>query len=123
MSALSDLSLEAIKELGGRAPAQKIAAHVADRLDPDEYRDTTWNGFVAQVRNALRSIGGNGLPSAVSVSGEYVQVALLSVEEYRTVVGEYMSRAQANRDVAQRFIDECAAVHGVVIDVRVEATA
>ena len=114
---LSDLALEGIRTLGGRAPAQRIAEYVADHMSEDAYRNTTWNGFVSQVRNALRVIGTNGLPSAVSVSGEYVEVPLLSVDEYRTVVGGYAKRASANLTLAQRFADECHAVHGERIDV------
>ena len=120
---LSDLALEGIRTLGGRAPAQRIAEYVADHLSEEGYRGATWNGFVAQVRNALRTAGSNGLPSAVSVEGEYVQVPLLSVDEYRTVVGGYTKRASANLTLAQRFADECQAVHGVTIDVAAAVTA
>lgn len=119
MTALSDLALDAIKTLGGRAPARRIAEHVADHLDADEYRQITWNGFVSQVRGGLRSLGANGLPSAIAVGGDYVQTELLTVEEYRTVIGSYVARADANLALAQRFAAECAEVHGVSIEVPV----
>lgn len=117
MSTLSELALEAIKSLGGRAPVQRIADHVHDAMDPEDYRDLTWNGFVSQVRTALRAVGANGLPSAVAVGGDYVQVPLLDVEEYRLVIAGYVNRASANLALAQRFSDECSEVHGVTIAV------
>lgn len=123
MSNLNELSREAIATLGGRAKSWQIAERVAAQMDADDYRDITWNGFVSQVRNALRAPAGNGLPAAVAVSGEYVQTALLDVEEYRVVVTGYMKRADANLDLARRFADECLNVHGVTIAIPHERAA
>lgn len=117
MSNLNELSRDAISVLGGRAPAWRIAEHVHQQLDADDYRDITWNGFVSQVRNALRAPSSNGLPAAVAVAGEYVQTTLLDVAEYRAVVAGYVKRADANLDLARRFAEECRHVHGVDITV------
>jgi hypothetical protein len=73
------------------------------------------HGFVAQVRNALRAKDSDGLPQAVSVGGEYVQSALLTFEQYRAVVSQYLKRGYANLDRAKRFDARCVAAHGVSV--------
>lgn len=113
MSDLTRLAREAVTELGGHAPAWQIAEHVEAQLSADDYRDITRAGFVAQVRNALRAKGSDGLPQAVSVGGEYVQTALLTFDQYRSVVNQYLRRGYANLDRAKRFDAKCRGAHGV----------
>ena len=115
MSDISDLAIVAIESLGGHAPAWKIAEHVAANMSEDDYYDATRSGFIAIVRNALRVADGDGLPSAVSVNGEYVQTSMLDVEQFRSVVGGYLKRSSANRIVAEKFDARCVAVHGVSV--------
>lgn len=115
MSDISDLAMVAIQELGGHAPAWKIAEHVAANMSEDDYYDATRSGFVAIVRNALRVADGDGLPSAVSVNGEYVQTSMLNVEQYRVVIYGYVKRSASNRTVAEKFNARCVAVHGVSV--------
>lgn len=113
MSDLARLAREAVAELGGHAPAWQIAEHVEAQLSTDDYRDITRAGFIAQVRNALRAKGSDGLPQAVSVDGEYVQTALLTLGQYRSVVNQYLKRGYANLDRAKRFDAKCLGAHGI----------
>jgi len=115
MSDLARLAREAVEALGGHAPAWRVAEHVEAQLSEDDYRDITRAGFVAQVRNALRAKDSDGLPQAVSVGGEYVQSALLTFEQYRAVVSQYLKRGYANLDRAKRFDARCVAAHGVSV--------
>lgn len=115
MSDISDHALTAIEALGGHAPAWKIAEHVAANMSEDDYYDATRSGFVGIVRNALRVADSGGLPSAVSVNGEYVQTSLLDVDQYRVVVNGYLKRVRSNRTIAEKFDARCVAVHGVSV--------
>jgi hypothetical protein len=115
VSDISDHAVTAIEHLGGHAPAWKIAEHVAANVSEDDYHDATRSGFIAIVRNALRVADGGGLPSAVSVNGEYVQTSMLDVDQYRIVIGGYLNRSSANRIVAEKFNARCVAVHGVSV--------
>ena len=114
MSDISDLALTAIESLGGHAPAWKIAEHVAAHMSEDDYHDATRAGFIAIVRNALRA-SSNGLPAAVSVSGQYVQTDLLTLDEFHVVVAAYLKRSNANLNVAEKFDALCLIKHGVSV--------
>lgn len=124
MSDLTDLAADAIADLGGHAPAWKIAEHMAARMSEDDYRDATWRGFVSVVRNSLRRNDSDGLPQAVSVGGEYVQTSLLNVDQFAHVVSGYVKRSRANRVMAEKFDAKCVAVHGIsVITTTTDAAA
>lgn len=122
-AALAPVAQECLRELGGRADIQAIAKHVSARLGAEQYAELTWTGFVALVRNALRSLDDGGLPSALSLNGEYVQTVLMTVDEYRCAVRQYMQRSRANRVMAEKYVHECQDRYGVDISDELAATA
>jgi len=117
---LGDLAQQTLTELGGRGTVADVADHL--RLAyPDVYAEEVARGWNQVVRNALRrsskADSAGGLPSAVSNGDEYVQLAILEVDEYEYAITQYLKRARANRRVADRMAQQCLAVHGVKIDV------
>ncbi len=105
------------REMGGRGDIDAIAEHVM-HTHPDLYADKSFVAFKGVIRGALRKIDTDtGLPYALKAGDEYVQTVLLSLDEYRLVVADYLRRARGNRRLAQRLADECEQIHGVRLDV------
>lgn len=105
------------REMGGRGDIDAIADHVMN-THPDVYADKSFVAFKGVIRNALRKIDPDtGLPHALKAGDEYVQTVLLSVDEYRLVVADYLRRTRANRRMAERLADQCEQIHGVHLDV------
>lgn len=123
-AALAETASACLYQLGGRADIQDVARHVASAMGQGRYEALTWSGFVALVRNALRRTDeDSGLPSALSLNGEYVQTVLMDVEEFRCAVKQYMSRSRSNRAMAVKFVEQCFEHHGVDISDELSAAA
>lgn len=105
---------EAATTINGRAIDMDALVDAAGHL----YSNIADSAVRNAIRADLRSIGDDGLPWALSVDshGTYMQTALMSVEEFRYSISQYMVRAQANRGAAFRLADKCKTVHGVWIN-------
>jgi len=115
---LFELAQRTMAEMGGRGTVQDVAAHLRAAY-PDVFMAEAERGWIVQVRNAIRRQDPEtGLPSAVSVGQqEYVQLQILTADEYEYAIVSYLRRAKANEKVARRMAEECLAHHGVTIDV------
>lgn len=114
---LFELAQKTLDEMGGRGTVQGVAAHLRSAY-PDVFMAEAERGWIVQVRNALRrQEPGAGLPAAVSVGEEYVQLKILTPDEYEHAIVSYLQRAKANKRVAHKMADRCFAIHGVVVDV------
>ena len=111
-------------ELGGRATHKMVHAHTQGSL-PDHVVDyLVGKGLAAEVALYFREKNSDGLPKrpAVNSDGEHVQLAFLTVEECGFVYDAYRSRADANREKADKVRDFCLEQHGVDLAAAVVAS-
>ncbi len=117
MTTFGDLCRRTHEQMAGRARAEDVAKHVALQMEDERYVEVTWKGFVGQVGSELRRVDSDtGLPQAPCVGGVYVQESLLTVDEYRSLIGDHMQAATRSRGRARKYAEQCLAVHEIWID-------
>jgi type II secretory pathway component PulJ len=106
-------------QLGGRATNQDLQAHVESTLTIDERSHLVRTGLSTRIASFFRQRAESGLPQAPEIDehGTHAQLDLLSVEEWRYVVRQYMLRSLANRRKARDAADLCFQQHAVLIDI------
>lgn len=122
-SELRELIHGTFEAMGGTGTKSEVMEMVRGRL-PQHLTDyLVTNGLSTAVGTYFRSTDtDSGLPVApeVDACGTHMFRELMSVDEYRFAIRRRMSGARAYSKRAQQFADECAEVHGVVIDIDAE---
>lgn len=104
-----------VGEHHGRATATMVHASVQRNL-PDHLLDyLIAKGLRSQITAYFNAKSDDGLPKRPEVNrdGEHAQLELLSVEEFGYLHAAYVSRADANRQQAERVRERCYAAYGV----------
>lgn len=115
---MTDLVDRVWQSMGGVGSQPDVTRHVLAALPEHLTTYLVARGVISAVGAYFRRRGETGLPTAplVDKRGTHMQLELMSVEEYRFVVVQYLKRGRANYAMAQRMAEQCQLVHGVQID-------
>lgn len=106
-------------EMGGRAIIRDLVDALIADLPEGASDYYVRRGVTQVVQSYFRTKNTEGLPQAPQVNdaGEHVQLELLTVDDYRYLVRQYLDRAEANHAQAEKFAARCEAIWGVTLDV------
>lgn len=104
-----------VAEHHGRATAKMVHASVHRDLPEHLIDFLVVKGLRSQINAYFNTKGDDGLPKRpeVNADGEHAQLELLSVEEFSYLHAAYVSRADANRQQAEKVRERCFEAHGV----------
>jgi hypothetical protein len=113
-----DQVLTVFRQLGGRATANEVWAHLRALAGEDQLTGWLDKGAMADIRSVLRSKDPDtGLPVAPHVGDQYVQADLLSLAEYAYLIVDHQQRADEHQLRVRGYQKACEEHHGVWLDV------
>lgn len=117
-SEVQEIAEQVFRELNNRASSRQVQERVADRLTRDQRERLALKALGPIISDFFLRKDKNGLPWApeVDAKGTHCQRELFGPNDYRYVIGKYVSRSDQNLVMAYKFAEKCKAVHGVWID-------
>lgn len=110
-----------LNEFGGRAALSEVTdavtARILDTQHLNEYLVRL--GIKGITKDYFRQSATDGLPNAPEAdkAGTHVQLELLTVPEFRYVIGRQLDNSAAARMRAQQYAERCHEIFGVWITV------
>lgn len=102
------------RQLGGKATAGDVWAHLQPLTTGEEQEGFLRRGALAAIASTLRRKNPDtGLPYAPAIGSTYVQLELLSVEEYAHLIWAHSRSKRREEDRIRQLQEHCESVHDV----------